>query len=142
MRIKKRNSQRKHRIVAIALMLATCSFGMYLILSNLNENIVFFYPPSEISKIKSTTDKVRIGGIVKENSMINLSEKKILFTITDYSSDIQIEYEGMLPTLFREKQGIVAEGKLVSKNLFIASKLLAKHDENYRPPELRNIKQE
>jgi cytochrome c-type biogenesis protein CcmE len=142
MRIKKRNSQRKHRIVAIALMLATCSFGLYLILSNLNENIVFFYPPSEISKIKSTTDKVRIGGIVKENSIINLSEKKILFTITDYSSDIQIEYEGMLPTLFREKQGIVAEGKLVSKNLFIASKLLAKHDENYRPPELRNIKQE
>lgn len=120
-------------------MFATAALGIYIILSNLNDNILFFYPPSEIDKIQLSTGKVRVGGLVKEGTIIKISDKKILFTITDNLADLQIEYEGILPALFREKQGIVAEGKLVSSGRFIASKLLAKHDENYMPPEIRHI---
>jgi len=119
-------------------MMTICAFGAYIILSSLNDNIVFFYPPSEIDKIQPNT-KARVGGLVKENSIIRISNKKILFTITDHKEDLQIEYEGILPALFREKQGIIAEGNLQTKNLFVASKLLAKHDENYKPPEIRHI---
>lgn len=121
-------------------MLSVCSLGIYIILSNLNDNIVFFYPPSELSKIKSNTEKVRVGGFVKEGSIELSADGKVIFIITDYIAELQIEYHDILPALFREKQGVVAEGLLLSKNLFKASKLLAKHDENYRPPELRHIK--
>ncbi len=120
-------------------MLTVCALGTYIILSNLNDNIVFFYPPSELTKIKSNTEKVRVGGLVKNDSIEIDSSGKVLFIITDNIADLQIEYHGILPALFREKQGIVAEGVLLSNNLFKASKLLAKHDENYRPPELRHI---
>ena len=133
MQIKKRN-----RLLGIVSMLTICTVGVYIILSNLNDNIVFFYPPSELSKIKSSSEKVRVGGLVKEGSIIEDSDN-IFFTVTDHLAEIQIECSGALPALFREGQGIVAEGKLVSNNLFKADKLLAKHDENYRPPELRNI---
>lgn len=124
-------------------MLAVCSLGVYIILSNLNDNIVFFYPPSEIAKIRSKTGKVRVGGLVKKDSIIKLSDKKILFTITDHLADLQVEYQGILPALFRENQGIVAEGILIlNTTTFKASKLLTKHDENYMPPELKNIEQD
>lgn len=115
-----------------------CTLGAYIILSSLSDNIVFFHPPSEIEKIQPNT-KARVGGLVKEGSIIRVSDTKILFTITDHKADLQIEYDGLLPVLFREGQGIIAEGNLQSKELFIASKLLAKHDENYKPPELRHI---
>lgn len=131
--------KKRNRLFGILTMLAICALGIYLILSNLSDNIVFFHPPSELSKIKSNTEKVRIGGIVKEGSIIQTSDH-MLFTITDNIAEIQIEYSSALPALFREGQGIVAEGKLVSSKLFKANKLLAKHDENYRPPELRKIK--
>lgn len=135
-------AKKRNRLIGIISMLAVCSLGVYIILSNLNDNIVFFYPPSEISKIQPKTEKVRVGGLVKKDSIIKLSDKKILFTITDHLADLQIEYEGILPTLFRENQGIVAEGVLtLNAAMFKASKLLAKHDENYMPPELRNIEQ-
>ena len=123
-------------------MLAVCSLGVYIILSNLNDNIVFFYPPSEIAKIRSKAGKVRVGGLVKKDSIIKLSDKKILFTITDHLADLQVEYQGILPALFRENQGIVAEGALIlNTTTFKASKLLTKHDENYMPPELKNMEQ-
>lgn len=131
----------RNRLFGIISMLGICSLGIYLILSNLNDNIVFFYPPSELSKIKSNTEKVRIGGLVKSGSIIE-SPDHISFTITDNISEIQIQYSGALPALFREGQGIVAEGNLFSSSLFKADMLLAKHDENYRPPELRNIESE
>ena len=115
-----------------------CAFGAYIILSSLSDNIVFFHPPSEIDKVQPNT-KARVGGLVKDGSIVHVSNTKILFTITDHEADLQIEYDGLLPVLFREKQGIIAEGHLHSKELFIASKLLAKHDENYKPPELRHI---
>ena len=137
MQVKKRN-----RLIGIISMLAVCSLGVCIILSNLNDNIVFFYPPSEIAKIRSKTGKVRVGGLVKKDSIIKLSDKKILFTITDHLADLQVEYQGILPALFRENQGIVAEGILIlNTTTFKASKLLTKHDENYMPPELKNIEQ-
>jgi cytochrome c-type biogenesis protein CcmE len=133
-------SKKRNRLLSIIAMLTVCALGIYIILSNLNDNIVFFYPPSELDKIKSNAEKVRVGGLVKEGSIEVTSNGKVLFIITDHIAELQIEYHGMLPALFREKQGIVAEGILLSKNLFKASKLLAKHDENYLPPELRHIK--
>ena len=132
-------------------MLSLCSFGVFIILSNLNDNIVFFYPPSEISKIKDSSTKVRVGGLVKVGSIIaegeNNGDNKIRFTITDYKRELEITYRGILPALFREGQGIVAEGNLKSPYLFIATKLLAKHDENYMPPQIkkqmdRNVKEQ
>ena len=136
MQIKTRN-----RLTAILIILSLCSAGIYFILSNLNDNIVFFHPPSEIHKIQSSAQKVRVGGLVKEGSILKLTDNKITFSITDNIADLQIEYTGLLPALFREKQGIVAEGKLITPKLFIADKLLAKHDENYTPPELARMKQ-
>lgn len=117
------------------------SLGTFLILSKLQDNIVFFYPPSEINKIILSKSKIRVGGIVKEGSITKISEQKIKFTITDNYADIDIIYEGVLPILFREKQGIIAEGKLGAGNLFLAKNLLAKHDENYMPSEIKkNLK--
>lgn len=120
-------------------MLLVCASGVYFILSSLNDNIVFFHPPSEIDKIQANHSKVRVGGLVKVGSIEKHDNGKIEFTITDHIADLKIEYKGVLPALFREKQGIVAEGKLVTSDLFKATKLLAKHDENYTPPELAKI---
>ena len=117
-------------------MLSLCSIGVYIILSSLNDNIVFFYPPSEISKIKENT-KVRVGGIVKNGSITRETDNKIRFIITDYSEELEIIYQGILPALFREGQGIVAEGTLQPARSFLAIKLLAKHDENYMPPQIK-----
>ena len=117
-------------------MLSLCSIGVYIILSSLNDNIVFFYPPSEISKIKENT-KVRVGGIVKNGSITRETDNKIRFIITDYSEELEIIYQGILPALFREGQGIVAEGTLQPARSFLAKKLLAKHDENYMPPQIK-----
>lgn len=122
-----------YRFISIVLVITSCSFGVYIILSNLRDNIVFFYTPSEINKI-ATNQQVRIGGLVKANSIQKLSANKISFIITDHHHEIEIIYSGILPALFREGQGIVAEGALDTNNIFIASKLLTKHDENYRPP--------
>lgn len=130
----------RNRLYAILLTLAFCSLGVYFILSSLNDNIVFFYPPSEIYKIKSNSKKVRVGGLIKEGSIENLTDAKIIFVVTDNISDLKIEFQGVVPALFREKQGIVAEGKLLSTGVFRANRLLAKHDENYTPPELSKIK--
>ncbi len=133
--------QKRNRLIGITSILLSSTFGVYLILSNLNDNIVFFYPPSEISKTTSINKKVRVGGLVKKGS-IKFLGNKVIFIITDHLNDLKIEYEGMLPALFRENQGIVAEGYLISENFFKASMLLAKHDENYRPPELEFLEKD
>jgi cytochrome c-type biogenesis protein CcmE len=133
------HKKKRNRLISITLVLASATLGVYIILANLNENIVFFYPPSEIGKIASSTTKVRVGGIVKPGSIVT-SLERTSFIISDHTSELRIEYSGPLPALFRENQGIVAEGKLVPGNLFQASRLLTKHDENYHPPELKNIK--
>jgi len=127
----------KNRLFGILFLMACLSIGTYIILSKLNDNIVFFYPPSEINKISSSATKVRVGGLVKESSIVQVTDQKITFAITDNIDDLIIEYEGVLPVLFREKQGIIAEGKLLPNNIFLAKNLLAKHDENYMPPEIQ-----
>ncbi len=130
--MKKRTQARLASVVGLFIMVST---GVYFILSNLEDNIVFFYPPSDIEKITNAKTKIRVGGLVKENSVIVLSVNKIRFTITDYKHTLTIEYTGILPALFREKQGIVAEGTFIN-GIFEAKKLLAKHDENYMPLEV------
>ena len=117
-------------------MILVCLSGIYLMLSGLNNSIVFFYPPSEINKIQLNYNKVRVGWIIKLGSIIKQKNEKIRFIITDHMVDLTIEYSGLLPAMFKEKQGVIAEGKLVNPSLFKATKLLIKHDENYSPPEL------
>ena len=130
--MKKRTQTRLASVVGLFIMVST---GVYFILSNLEDNIVFFHPPSDIEKITNAKTRVRVGGLVKENSIVILSANKIRFAITDYKNTLTIEYTGILPALFREKQGIVAEGTFIN-GIFEAKKLLAKHDENYMPPEI------
>ena len=124
----------KNKIINIAIIFCCISLGAYIILYNLNDNIIYFHPPSELYKVKNSRNKIRVGGIVKANSVQSDANQNINFVLTDNIKDIKIFYQGMLPALFREGQGVVAEGKLTSENEFIASSLLTKHDENYKPP--------
>lgn len=129
--------RKKSRLRSIIGFFIIVSIGVYLILSNLEDNIVFFYPPSKLDKETSSKTKIRVGGLVKENSIIVLAPNRIRFIITDYKKELIIEYTGILPALFREKQGIIAEGNIVG-DVFVTTKLLAKHDENYMPPEIKS----
>ena len=115
----------------VALLLVMIS-GLTIILSVFSDSIVFFYSPSEFSQIKKHGKDVKIGGIIKNSSIIQLLPNVIEFTITDSNTDIKVQYKGILPPLFREGQGIVAKGSMI-KNVFIATELLTKHDETYKP---------
>ena len=106
------------------------------ILIVLQDNILFFYTPSEIfQKDLKLNEKVRLGGLVEENS-VTRNDTKINFTITDLKKNIEVTYEGILPDLFREGQGVIVKGYL-QNNIFKATEVLAKHDENYMPPEIK-----
>ena len=110
--------------------------GITLII--LQDNILFFYSPSEIlQKNLKQNEKVRLGGLVEENSVVR-NDIKINFTITDLKRNIEVSYEGILPDLFREGQGVIVNGYL-KNNIFEASEVLAKHDENYMPPEIKKM---
>lgn len=126
-----KKAQNRLRIILFYLLLG--SAGVYTILYNLEDSIVFFYPPSKIN-INSNSE-FRVGGLVKKGSIHKEAANKISFIITDGVKDLQISYQGILPALFRENQGIVATGRL-SENVFIAHELLTKHDENYSPPNI------
>lgn len=128
----------RNRLYITVLCVSLIFLGMYIILYNLSQNIVFFYPPSQLETADHTR-YIRVGGFVKQGSVQKLEDGRIKFVITDSIKDLVISYKGMLPALFREGQGIVAEGKLEGK-IFIANELLTKHDENYMPPELSVIK--
>ena len=127
----------KLRILFLFLVLFSIILSVYLILKSLEENVVYFLSPTEIyNKTNITFDKkIRIGGLVKMNS-ISKDEISISFIITDLKKEIIVSYEGIVPNLFSEGKGVVAEGKLKDKKYFVASKILAKHDENYMPPEV------
>ena len=127
----------KLRFFFILLILATLVLSAFLILRSLEENVVYFQSPSDI-KILSEVDKkkIRIGGMVKKNS-ISIKEKKLNFIITDFKNEINVTYSGVVPNLFIEGKGVVAEGYLKDKSFFLATKILAKHDENYMPPEVK-----
>ena len=127
----------KYRFIFLALILASVILTVFLALQSLKENVVYFQPASEIkSLIELNKKKIRVGGMVKEQSVfINSSE--INFIITDFKNEINVFYSGAVPNLFAEGKGVVAEGFLKDKNYFTATKILAKHDENYMPPEIK-----
>jgi cytochrome c-type biogenesis protein CcmE len=126
----------KHKRLQLAfIVLIFISLGLWLILKNFNDNIVFFFSPSELKEKHLVKDKnIRVGGLVLDGSIIR-EGLETKFTITDNKTELTIQFHGALPTLFRANQGIIAKGKLIG-NLFIAEELLAKHDENYMPKEV------
>ena len=127
----------KSRIFFLTLSFAVAAMIIFIVLRSLEENVVYFFSPSEIyNKTDISFDKkIRIGGLVKTNS-INKNETSINFIITDLKKEILVSYNGLVPNLFSEGKGVVAEGKLKDKKYFVADKILAKHDENYMPPEV------
>ena len=127
----------KLRFLFIVSILIILILSIFLILKSLEENVVYFQSPSDIqilSEIKK--NKIRIGGMVKKNS-IDIVDKKLNFIITDFKYEINVVSSGVVPNLFAEGKGVVAEGYLKDKNFFSATKILAKHDENYMPPEVK-----
>ena len=127
----------KLRFLFLALILISVILSVFLILKSLKENVVYFQSPSEIQKLNEISKKIiRVGGMVKENSII-MDSDKINFIITDFKNEINVIYSGAVPNLFAEGKGVVAEGFLKDKNYFTATKILAKHDENYMPPEVK-----
>ena len=126
------------RLFITIIIILTLGLATKLILMALEDNIVYFYTPNDLiekfSDTKNIQNKIRIGGLVLENS-IKKEGKKTIFMITDRKKEVKVEFKGPLPDLFREGQGIVAEG-MFQNNDFIASEVLAKHDENYMPPEV------
>ena len=127
----------KSRMIFLILVLLSATAIIFFVLKSLEENIVYFFSPTEIyNKLNISFDeKIRIGGLVKENSLIK-SQKSIKFIITDLKNEIIVTYNGLVPNLFSEGKGVVAEGQLKDRKYFVADKILAKHDENYMPPEV------
>ena len=127
----------KLRILFLTLIISTVVLFVFLILQTLKANVVYFQSPSEIkSLVEVSKKKIRVGGMVKEKSVI-INIDKINFIITDYKNEINVIYSGAVPNLFAEGKGVVAEGFLKDKNYVKATKILAKHDENYMPPEVK-----
>ena len=127
----------KLRILFLTLILASVALFVFLILQSLKENVVYFKSPSEIkSLVKINKKKIRVGGMVKEKSII-IDTDKVNFIITDFKNEINVTYSGVVPNLFEEGKGVVAESFLKDRSYFLATKILAKHDENYMPPEVK-----
>ena len=131
------NKKVKLRALFLFLSIATLILTIFLVLKALEENVVYFLSPTEIKNLnETTTEKIRLGGMVKDQS-IKINSDKINFIITDFKNEINVTYSGIVPNLFQEGKGVVAEGILKDKNYFKAEKILAKHDENYIPPEVK-----
>jgi cytochrome c-type biogenesis protein CcmE len=130
----------KKRASLLTIFLLVSALAIFVILKSLDKNILYFKSPTDIkiSQDINFTEKLRVGGMVKGDSVV-ISEEEIKFIITDFKNEIKISYTGTVPNLFSEGKGVVAEGKLQDKTFFIADRILAKHDENYMPPELENI---
>ena len=127
----------RSRIFILTFMLVLAIVVIFFVLKSLEENVVYFFSPTEIYNKEniSFNKKIRVGGLVKEGSVTN-KQSSINFIVTDLNKEIIVSYSGSLPNLFSEGKGVVAEGKLKDKKYFIADKILAKHDENYMPPEV------
>ena len=127
----------KLRILFLFLVITSVILSVYLVLKSLEENVVYFLSPTEIKNLTEINQKrIRIGGMVKDQSIIIKSDK-INFIITDFKNEINVSYSGSVPNLFAEGKGVVAEGYLKDRSYFNAVKILAKHDENYMPPEVK-----
>ena len=115
---------------------------VFLVFKSLEENVVYFKSPTEIKNLTElTTKKIRVGGMVKEKS-INVNQSEVNFVITDFKNELIVNYSGSVPNLFEEGKGVVAEGFLKDRNFLTAVKILAKHDENYMPPEVKEALKE
>ena len=135
----RKNNKKRKRIIFVSLAFLISIISLILIIVNFKNNIVFFYSPSELLTLENIPKKIiRVGGLVKDHSIKKDEENVLTFTITDLEKDLQISFKGITPDLFKEGQGVVAKGKFdVKNNIFIASELLAKHDEKYMPPEVK-----
>ena len=130
----------KKRASLLVIFLFISVLSIFLILNALNKNILYFNSPSDIKSNPEVNfeKKIRVGGMVKKNTL-RIDDREIRFIITDFKNEIRVSFKGTVPNLFAEGKGVVAEGKLQDKKFFVADRILAKHDENYMPPELKNI---
>ena len=130
----------KNRILFLIFIFLLSVISIFFIIKSLNKNILYFSSPSEIKQREDIPfgKSMRVGGMVKKDSII-ISQKEIQFIVTDFENEILISYSGTVANLFAEEKGVVAEGKLNDKNFFVADRILAKHDENYMPPEIKEI---
>jgi len=130
----------KKRASLLTLILILTVFAVFLILKSLSNNILYFKSPTDIKTSEDLifNKKIRVGGMVKKNSL-KINSEEIKFVITDFKNELNVSYSGTVPNLFTEEKGVVAEGKLQDKKFFVADRILAKHDENYMPPELEGI---
>ena len=125
------------RIFFVLIILVVLSLSVFLILKSLEDNVVYFKSPTEIKTLGEIEKrKIRIGGMVKKSSIF-IDEKELKFIVTDFKNEINVIYSGVIPNLFAEGKGVVAEGFLKDRSVFLATKILAKHDENYMPPEVK-----
>ena len=132
----------KLRFIFVLTIILTLILTTFLILKSLRENVVYFQSPTEIKILEEfKKKKIRIGGMVK-NKSIKINSNEVNFIITDFKNEINVTYSGVLPNLFTEGKGVVAEGYLKDRNFFLATKILAKHDENYMPPEVKSALEE
>lgn len=129
---------RKKRLILVLMVALGVSIAVAIFLTAFKENIMFFKSPTEVAAQDYPVNRsFRLGGMVKDGSMSRIPDSlKVQFTITDFAADVLVEYEGILPDLFREGQGVVTIGKMTEGDLFVAEEVLAKHDENYMPPEV------
>ena len=131
------NKKVKLRALFLFLSILSAILVIFLVLKSLEENVVYFLSPTEIKNLNETTkERIRVGGMVKDQS-IKINSDKINFIITNFKNEINVVYSGIIPNLFQENKGVVAEGILRDKSFFKAEKILAKHDENYMPPEVK-----
>ena len=128
----------KLRALFISLLLVSVILSIFLVLKSLEENVVYFLSPTEIKNLSEINNnkKSRIGGMVKNQSII-INSDRIIFIVTDFKNEISVSYSGSVPNLFEEGKGVVAEGFLKDRSFLVADKILAKHDENYMPPEVK-----
>ena len=127
----------KLRALFISLLLVSVILSIFLVLKSLEENVIYFQSPTEIRNLSEINNKkIRVGGMVKDHSIL-INPDKITFVITDFKNEINVSYSGAVPNLFEEGKGVVAEGFLKDRSFLIADKILAKHDANYMPPEVK-----
>jgi len=130
----------KSRASFLGIFLALLVIAVFFILNSLTNNILYFKSPTDVKLSKEiiTSKKIRIGGMVKANSLF-ISTNEIKFIVTDFENELVVSFKGTVPNLFSEGKGVVAEGMLQDKNFFVADRILAKHDEKYMPPELKEL---
>ena len=131
---------RKQRLIMVSLVVVLSSAAIGLVAFALRDNINLFYPPADVVAGKAPTDRsIRLGGMVVENSIVRSdTDLNTIFWVTDYEASVAVQYSGILPDLFAEGEGVVAEGTLDESGMLIATQVLAKHDENYIPKEVAN----